>query len=108
MDMNVSRVAQAYGEYIVNRSGAAGKSDKVRKDNGDSVAFSQAAVEFQTARKALDAVADIREDKVKAAQMKLAKGNFEINATAVADKIFAKEESERETFKSLYKRDFAV
>jgi len=87
MDVNVSRVGKVFTEYAPKR-GVVSKSDKTHGASGDSVSVSSAAADYQFARRALEAVSDVREDKVNAA-MQMYSANAVVNANAIADKLFS-------------------
>lgn len=87
MDVNVSRISKLYADYAPKRVGAV-KNGKVQGTSGDMVNVSSAAADYQFARRALDNVADIREDRVNAA-IQMYSSNASVNANAVAEKIFS-------------------
>jgi flagellar biosynthesis anti-sigma factor FlgM len=88
MDVQIARVGQVTQEYHKNRTVAV-KNERV-KGLSDSVAISSAAVDYQAARKALDSVADIRDERVREAINNIANGTFETNAEAIVEKLFSK------------------
>ena len=70
-----------------NKTGSAdGKSEKTPVKT-DTVVISEAAKRIQGIRKQLDAVPDIREDKVAYLKKQIQNGTYEIKADKIADKL---------------------
>lgn len=69
---------------------AAAESPPVAKrppSSGDRVTLSPQARELREARRALEALPDVREDKVADIRARIAAGTYRIDAAAIADKM---------------------
>lgn len=69
-----------------NTQAQAEKADRQQKKT-DTVVLSDAAKRIQEARKQLDAIPDIREDKVARLKEQVENGTYEIDAQKIADKM---------------------
>lgn len=82
-----NQVSQVYGVQSVKKSYSSGKTGTVSPK--DQISFSGLGKDMQTAKAALGAVPDVREDRVKALREQLASGNYEVSAESFADKVMA-------------------
>jgi negative regulator of flagellin synthesis FlgM len=55
----------------------------------DKLEISQSAKDYQTAKEAVSAVSDVREDKVAYIKEQMASGKYSVSSEAVADKILS-------------------
>lgn len=71
----------------------ANSTNKITKSNNrqklDKVEISQAGKDYQTAKAAVSAVSDIREDKVNAIKQSITSGTYNISGEDLADKLLA-------------------
>ncbi len=69
----------------------ADKTTKIKRSENksfkDKVEISQAGKDYQTAKAAVAAAPDIREDKVEAIKQKIASGTYDVSGEKLADKL---------------------
>ncbi len=69
----------------------ADKTTKIKRSESksfkDKVEISQAGKDYQTAKAAVAAAPDIREDKVEAIKQKIASGTYDVSGEKLADKL---------------------
>lgn len=78
----ISNVMRAYGKTMKKATG-------VEKAGSDKVEISAAAKELQVARKAFNALPEIREDKVAEIKELMASGKYKPDAEEVIEKLLA-------------------
>lgn len=86
--MRIDAYNQISSYYNMNTKKVASKSAS-KTDAKDQVSFSSLGKDMQTAKTALAATADIREDKVAEFKAKIASGNYNVSGESFADKILA-------------------
>ena len=86
--MRIDAYNQINSYYNMNTKKVASKS-AFRADAKDQVSFSSLGKDMQTAKTALAATSDIREDKVAEFKAKIASGNYNVSGESFADKILA-------------------
>lgn len=79
----ISNVLRAYGKNVRKMSGA-------EKVGADRMEISAAAFEMQVARKALDSVPEIREEKVAEIKKLMASGQYKPSAEEVIEKMLSR------------------
>ena len=70
-----------------NKAGASGEKPEKTAVKSDTVLISDTAKRIQEARKQLDRIPDIREDKVAQLKNQINNGTYEINSEKIADKM---------------------
>lgn len=70
-----------------NKAGASGEKPEKTAVKSDTVLISDTAKRIQEARKQLDDMPDIREDKVAQLKNQIKNGTYEINAEKIAEKM---------------------
>ena len=88
MDMRISNVYSVYNAQPSRSASYNARVDIGRANYADSVSLSAQAGEFQFAHRAVQSAPDIREGLVSDIKEKIAAGTYEINAEAIASKIF--------------------
>jgi negative regulator of flagellin synthesis FlgM len=80
---------EAYVNQVQDKDKVQATSGKVEKQQTktDTVVLSDAAKRIQEAKKQLDALPDIREDKVAQLKEQVENGTYEIDAEKIADKM---------------------
>lgn len=86
--MRIDAYNQISSYYNMNTRKVTSKS-KSKADAKDQVSFSTLGKDMQTAKTALSAAPDIREDKVAELKAKIASGNYDVSGESFADKILA-------------------
>ena len=86
--MRIDAYNQISSYYNMNTKKVASKSAS-KADAKDQVSFSSLGKDMQTAKTALAATSDIREDKVAEFKAKIASGNYNVSGESFADKILA-------------------
>lgn len=66
---------------------AAAEQPEKQQNKADTVALSNAAKNIQEAQKQLEAIPDVREDKVAELKEQIENGTYEIDAEKIADKM---------------------
>ncbi len=66
---------------------AAAEQPEKQQNKADTVALSNAAKNIQEAQKKLEAIPDVREDKVAELKEQIENGTYEIDAEKIADKM---------------------
>ena len=66
---------------------AASEQQETQQTKTDTVALSNAAKDIQEAQKQLEAIPDVREDKVAQLKEQIENGTYEINEEKIADKM---------------------
>lgn len=93
--MNVDRVSQKAIEAYTEKSRAVGEATpaertrEVKQQERDEVSISQQALELQQARKAVEAVSDVREAKVEAIKKQIQNGSYNTPTEALVDKLLS-------------------
>ena len=79
----------AYVNQVQDKNKAAASGEKPEKTAPltDTVVISDTAKRIQEARKQLDEIPDIREDKVAQLKRQIKNGTYEMNAEKIADKM---------------------
>ncbi len=90
MDMRIANAYDAFSVYNVNNSKNAKKINQQDKADikKDSFTLSNEVADYQTAKKAVAASPDIREDKVAYFKSRLASGNYTVSGNDIAAKLF--------------------
>jgi negative regulator of flagellin synthesis FlgM len=70
---------------------AASEKPEQQQTKADTVALSNAAKEIQEAQRQLDAIPDVREDKVAQLKEQIENGTYEIDEEQIADKMLKDE-----------------
>jgi negative regulator of flagellin synthesis FlgM len=70
-----------------DKADAAAEQPEQQQNKADTVALSNAAKNIQEAQKQLEAVPDVREDKVAQLKEQIENGTYEIDAEKIADKM---------------------
>ena len=80
---------EAYVNQVQDKEKAEAVTEKAEKQTAkaDTVVLSDAAKRIQEAKKQLDAIPDIREDKVAQLKEQIENGTYEINEEKIADKM---------------------
>jgi negative regulator of flagellin synthesis FlgM len=80
---------EAYVNQVQDKDKVHAASEKAEKQQTktDTVVLSDAAKKIQDAKKQLDAIPDIREDKVAQLKEQIENGTYEIDAEKIADKM---------------------
>ncbi len=80
---------EAYVNQVQDKEKAQATAEKAEKQptKTDTVVLSDAAKRIQEAKKLLDAIPDIREDKVAQLKEQIDNGTYEIDAEKIADKM---------------------
>jgi negative regulator of flagellin synthesis FlgM len=80
---------EAYVNQVQDKDKVHAASEKAEKQQTktDTVVLSDAAKKIQDAKKQLDAIPDIREDKVAQLKEQVENGTYEIDAEKIADKM---------------------
>ena len=81
-----SQVQQVYSNSKVNKAQPAKKTNDIR----DTVSFSSIGKDIQIAKQAVNAVPDVREDKVASLKAAIKNGTYDVSGEAFADKLLAK------------------
>jgi len=79
----------AYVNQVQNKNKVGASGDKTEKSTvkSDTVEISDTAKQIQEAKKQLDNISDVREDKVAQLKSQIENGTYEINAEKIADKM---------------------
>lgn len=90
MDMRIANAYNTFSVYNVKNTPAAKKQAQQERVNSasDSFTLSDKVADYQTVRKAVAAVPDVREDKVAYFKSRLAEGNYDIDGKDIAAKLF--------------------
>ncbi len=80
-----NQVAQVYGNQSVKKGHNANGVNTAT--TMDRVSFSSVGKDMQVAKSALDAVPDVREDKVSALRESIANGTYQVSAEDFASKL---------------------
>ena len=80
---------EAYVNQVQDKDKVEATPEKAEKQQAktDTVVLSDAAQRIQEARKQLDALPDVREDKVAQLKQQIENGTYEIDAEKIADKM---------------------
>ena len=70
-----------------DKADAAAEQTEQQQNKADTVALSNAAKNIQEAQKQLEAIPDVREDKVAELKEQIENGTYEIDAEKIADKM---------------------
>jgi len=70
-----------------NKAGSSGEKSEKTAAKSDTVLISDTAKRIQEAKKQLDSIPDIREDKVAQLKNQIKNGTYEINAEKIAGKM---------------------
>ena len=87
---NVSGLYKTYGVYKVEERHSSVKKNDRPEGHKDTVALSGRGMEYQSARKALQNVPDVREDLVSAIKSKYDSKPYPVSASDIADKLISK------------------
>ena len=83
---------EAYVNQVQDKDKAdAAEQQEQQKTKADTVAISNAAKNIQEAQKQLEAVPDVREDKVAQLKKQIENGTYEIDEEKIADKMLKDE-----------------
>ena len=82
-----NQITPVYGTQSVKKSYNSDKPGAVSAK--DQISFSGIGKDMQTAKNALSAVADVREDKVNALRESIANGTYDVSAESFAEKILS-------------------
>jgi flagellar biosynthesis anti-sigma factor FlgM len=90
MDMRIANAYNAFSVYNVKNTPAAKKQAAQERVNAaaDTFTLSNEVADYQTARKAVAAVPDVREEKVAYFRSRLAEGSYDVNGNEIAKKLF--------------------
>ena len=80
---------EAYVNQVQNKdkADAASEQPETQQAKADTVALSNTAQKIQEAQKQLEAIPDVREDKVAQLKEQIENGTYEIDEEKIADKI---------------------
>lgn len=80
---------EAYANQVQEKDkvDAAAEQPEKQQNKADTVALSNAAKNIQEAQKQLEAIPDVREDKVAELKEQIENGTYEIDAEKIADKM---------------------
>ena len=87
MDMRVSNAYSAYKIYSSSGSKPHHKVGSANLEKRDAFTLSVQAEDYQQVRNTLAQLPDIRQDQVNAIRARIESGQYNIGATAIADKI---------------------
>jgi negative regulator of flagellin synthesis FlgM len=87
MDMRIGSTLRSY-EIYNTPTRTQGTRVSRAEEKQDSVALSSHAKDYRTARRALDSIPDIREDKVNAVKTQIDNGTYNVSAKDVVEKMF--------------------
>lgn len=89
MDMRVANIYNVYGAYNAKNASGTKKADYAGKadENKDSFTLSLKAEDYQTVRKALADVPDIRSDRVEAIKARIEANSYHVSAGDIAAKM---------------------
>lgn len=92
MDLRIANVYSAYGAYNAKNTSGVKKADQTGRtgDHKDSFSLSMKAEDYQTVRKALADVPDIRGDKVDQIKARIEANAYHVNASDIAAKLLKK------------------
>lgn len=82
-----NQVAQVYGQSSVKKNYNSNQVDFA--STLDQVSFSSVGKDMQVAKKALQSIPDIRQDKVNDLKARIENGSYQVSAEAFADKLIA-------------------
>lgn len=82
-----NQIAQVYGNQSVNKKYNSSQIDAASTQ--DRVSFSTAGKDMQIAKNALNAVPDIRQDRVNELRASIANGTYQVSAESFAEKLMA-------------------
>lgn len=82
-----NQIAQVYGNQSVKKSYNSSKINAA--STVDQVSFSTTGKDMQVAKNALQAVPDVREDRVLALKQSIENGTYEVSAESFAEKLIA-------------------
>jgi len=88
MDVRLSNIYSTYGVQPARNNAVGAKRPEQTKGESDIVSISAQAEDYQTARRAVAAVPDIREDVVNHLRDMIEQGNYKVSAQDVAARIF--------------------
>jgi negative regulator of flagellin synthesis FlgM len=86
-DMRIDSTLKTYEVYNAPAKAAAARASRA-EEKQDMVALSQHAKDFRTAKKTLDSIPDVREDKVNSVKSQIESGTYNVSAKDAVDKIF--------------------
>lgn len=86
--MVVSKASRLYGVYEAPAANAKQRSSRA-EEKKDMVTLSTQAKDYQTVKRALSDIPDVRADKINALKAKIDNGTYDVQASDVADKIFS-------------------
>lgn len=89
MDIRVANTYNAYSVFNAKNTPGAKKAERTAKagENRDQFTLSGAAGDYQTVRKALAGIPDIRSDKVNAIKARIEANTYHVDAGDVAAKM---------------------
>ena len=87
MDININQVNRAQSIYRQSPYENKTVTKNPPKNNSEVLTISTAARDFKTALEALNAVPDIREDKITDISAQIANNDYNISASAIAAKM---------------------
>lgn len=85
--MKISNIGSAYGIY--NRKPTVSRKNITVSETHDDLNVSSEARDFQAAFKAVSSLPEIREDKVNEIKEQIKNGTYNVEAEAVAEKMFS-------------------
>ena len=89
MDVRVSSVYGAYNAYPTRSTSASTTRERNRVGATDSVSLSAAGSEYNTARRAVTELPEVRSERVNQLRAQLQSGSYQVNAQDVAARIFS-------------------
>jgi negative regulator of flagellin synthesis FlgM len=87
MDMRIGNTLRSYEIYNTPVKTQGARVSRA-EEKQDSVALSSHAKDFRTAKRALDSIPDVREDKVNAVKAQIDNGTYNVSVKDVVDKMF--------------------
>ncbi|MCL2189354.1 MAG: flagellar biosynthesis anti-sigma factor FlgM [Defluviitaleaceae bacterium] len=92
MDMRIGGAYSTYNAYSVKKAVTPAARGRGVASVGDSVSIGATAHDFHVARRAVNEVPDVRNERITQLQQQLQSGSYSVNASAVAARIFGTEE----------------
>jgi len=89
MDVRISSVYSAYKAYPTRSASTNAPGQRSRAGVTDSVSLSTEGSEFNTARRAVSELPEVRSERVNQLRTQLQSGTYQVNAQDVAARIFS-------------------
>lgn len=87
-NMRIEAMSQVAQIYKTNQTSGASKTQKTKAK--DEVQISETGKDFQTAKMALQEVADVRKDKIEAIKSSMDAGTYKVDSSDFAEKVIQK------------------